>query len=257
MNREFAALKFRWLESIAANHQLSASACRLAIDLSRRFNSETRTTFVGIDTLAKDTGLSPSSVKGLLAALVTHGHLSKKSGGVGRGAANEYSPIDPQKKGASSLTPFPTKGASSLTPFPTKGASSLTPFPTKGASSLTPFSDERGQFSPQKGVSQLAPYPISINPNTRVRARDRAVLARPIEKSTIERSRQYDHQPGPTVFVEKGSSQWTAWAEYLADRGGRPLTAIQTRLGFGTYRSAEWPPGCAPAGPLVTAEAAE
>lgn len=223
MNREFAALKFRWLESIAANHELSASACRLAIDLSRRFNSETRTTFVGIDTLAKDTGLSPSSVKGLLAALITHGHLSKKSGGVGRGAANEYSPIDPQKK---------------------------------GASSLTPFSDERDQFHPQKGVSQLAPYPIG-NPNTRVRARDRTVPARPIEKSRIERSRQCDHQPGPTVFVEKGSSQWTAWAEYLADRGGRPLTAIQTRRGFGTYQSAEWPPGCAPAGPLVTAEAAE
>lgn len=234
MNREFAALKFRWLESIAANRKLPASACRLAIDLSRRFNSETRTTFVGIDTLAKDTGLSPSSVKTLLAGLVAYGHLTKKTGGIGRGITNEYSPIDPQKKQASSLTPFPTKGASSL----------------------TPFSDERGQFHPQKGVGQLAPYPIS-NPNTRVRARDRAVPARPIEKSTIERSRQCDHQPGPTVFVEKGSSQWTAWAEYLADRGGRPLTAIQTRLGFGTYRSAEWPPGCAPAGPLVTAAAAE
>ena len=43
-------------------------------------------------------------------------------------------------------------------------------------------------------------------------------------------------------FVEHGSRQWRAWAEYRADAGESPLVPIQSRRGYGSFLPTEWPP---------------
>jgi hypothetical protein len=92
MGDRFTALKFQWLERIAADFELPASATRLAVALNKHLNRKTWDAFPAVATLARAIGMTERRVQGLLQELVKHGHLTIESGG-GRHATNRYRPV--------------------------------------------------------------------------------------------------------------------------------------------------------------------
>jgi hypothetical protein len=92
MGDKFTALKFQWLEGIAADIELPASATRLAAALNKHLNRKTWDAFPAVATLARAIGMTERRVQGLLQDLVNHGHLTIETGG-GRHATNRYRPV--------------------------------------------------------------------------------------------------------------------------------------------------------------------
>jgi hypothetical protein len=92
MGDKFTALKFRWLEGIAADPELPASAARLAIALNKHLNRKTWDAFPAVATLARAIRMTERRVQTLLQDLVKRGHLTIEAGG-GRHATNRYRPI--------------------------------------------------------------------------------------------------------------------------------------------------------------------
>ena len=73
--RAFARAKFLWLEQIAVDSELPASALRLALMIGKRMNQATMTSWPSIPTLAKELTISRQTVRNLLDALERRGHL--------------------------------------------------------------------------------------------------------------------------------------------------------------------------------------
>jgi hypothetical protein len=72
MGDKFTALKFQWLEGIASDPELPASAARLAIALNKHLNRKTWDAFPAVATLARAIGRATT--------LTLHGKCSKRPG---------------------------------------------------------------------------------------------------------------------------------------------------------------------------------
>lgn len=89
MGDSFTARKFAWLEAVARDANLRASASRLAIVLSGFINRETGDAWPSIGRLAAELGMSERGVQKAVEALVEREHLDCHVGG-GRSSTNRY-----------------------------------------------------------------------------------------------------------------------------------------------------------------------
>lgn len=118
--RQFAADKFRWLETIARDASLPSTATRVAVVVGKHLNRHTRSARPSIERLTRELNLSETTVRSALRKLQSAGHLQISEGG-GRGLANVYrmvlSPIHkPSEKAECLETETPPK----YEPYPIK-----------------------------------------------------------------------------------------------------------------------------------------
>jgi hypothetical protein len=86
LKKKFDREKFEWLENLAADDALPASAFKVAWVISQHFNYRTRESFPGVDTIA----MSPGTVINMGRRLQARGHLEIEPGRQGRGHSHRY-----------------------------------------------------------------------------------------------------------------------------------------------------------------------
>ena len=94
--------KFDWLDAVAADPLLPATASRLAIVLLRYLNRQTGDAWPSIPRLAADMSTAENTVRAGLKALKDRGHLAIETGG-GRAATNRYTMQTPADKPCKNL----------------------------------------------------------------------------------------------------------------------------------------------------------
>ena len=99
-HREFAALRFKWVEQVGMDGELPKLAYRIAIWLCRHFNLDhDGAAWAYQDSMAQALGAHRQRVSEALKALVERGHLTSKQRG--RDAPNVYEMVilDVRKSG--------------------------------------------------------------------------------------------------------------------------------------------------------------
>jgi len=87
---DLSALKFAWLQSVAADSSMCGLPTSIAIMIATVYlNSKTRTAWPSIDRLASDVGATRRNVQHAVSKLVKGGHLQRQIGG-GKGRASIY-----------------------------------------------------------------------------------------------------------------------------------------------------------------------
>ncbi|QIG50389.1 helix-turn-helix domain-containing protein [Nordella sp. HKS 07] len=109
---DFTKNKLKWIECIAADAKLSASAVRLGVLLATRFlNRKYGYAFPAQDTLAKILDINDRTIRRVASELVAAGYLISKQGGPG--VSNRYRIIFPDRTITSEMPPSPDKNARS------------------------------------------------------------------------------------------------------------------------------------------------
>ncbi len=121
MGDAFTARKFAWLEAVARDASLRASASRLAIVLSAFFNRESGDAWPSMDTLADLLGMTRRGVQKLIEALVEAGFLDRDIGG-GRKSTNVYALLFPGEKQRTDVHGFDAKQRTGVHPLETETA---------------------------------------------------------------------------------------------------------------------------------------
>jgi hypothetical protein len=91
--KQHTRFMFRWLGGIMPDKEVPSSAFEVAYAIGQYLNRETGEAFPSTDTIARDTGLSQSTVRDAVALLHNLGHLHVTWGSRGRGHPNKYRPI--------------------------------------------------------------------------------------------------------------------------------------------------------------------
>lgn len=78
---DFTRRIFVWLSQVAGDGGLPATSARLAITLSRYMNRGTGDAWPSIRTLANDLGIAENSVRNVIKAMVSAGHMAVEAGG--------------------------------------------------------------------------------------------------------------------------------------------------------------------------------
>ncbi|WP_373867457.1 helix-turn-helix domain-containing protein [Microvirga aerophila] len=89
----FTQNKFKWLDQVSEDAELSPNAFRVAYRLAQHLNRDTNLAPPSQTLLAKRLGMSRRTVQAMIEQLVKRGHLQLVDCGRGRGRANHYRPF--------------------------------------------------------------------------------------------------------------------------------------------------------------------
>jgi hypothetical protein len=91
---------FQWLGVIMPDKEVPSSAFEVAFAIGQYLNRKTGEAFPSTDTIARDSGLSQSTVRDAVTLLHNLGHLHVTWGSRGRGHPNKYRPIIKERTAA-------------------------------------------------------------------------------------------------------------------------------------------------------------
>jgi Helix-turn-helix domain len=150
----FEAYREHWQRQFCADRDLLPSAKVVLCVLWLYLNRETRTAWPSLRTLAKDTGMAPSSIDRLVRIAEKRGHLQITHGDSHSRTANTYTPILKQPEGLSDLdgtVPTPeARGLSRLdgTPCPIQTGQTVPHWGTEPLNEPLnePLKEPKGEF---------------------------------------------------------------------------------------------------------------
>jgi hypothetical protein len=93
MSAKFTRSVFEWLDQVALDRNLPASAFKVAYAIAQCLNEDSGEAFPGSDTIARRIGMSQATVIAMVRQLKTNGHLGVEPGRPGRGHSNRYRKI--------------------------------------------------------------------------------------------------------------------------------------------------------------------
>src|SRR5262245_43667024 len=99
----FTRDKFRWLDQVATDVQVSPLAFRLAYIVASYVNRKSGDAWPCQDTLAKALGIGARAVRKLATELVAHGHVQVTISR-GRGNSNRYRPVVKNRNSRSAIS---------------------------------------------------------------------------------------------------------------------------------------------------------
>jgi hypothetical protein len=109
-DRRRTADKFRWLDQVGADGELTPLCFRVAYAIVALVNRSTGDAWPGQDRLAADCHVSDRTIRRSVDLLQEHGHLDVAAGG-GRGETNRYRPIFKAEQTRTSASTFPAEKA--------------------------------------------------------------------------------------------------------------------------------------------------
>ena len=119
MSAKFTRSVFEWLDQVALDKSLPASAFKVAYVIAQHLNEESGEAFPGSDRIASKIAMSQATVIAMVRQLQTNGHLGVDPGRAGRGHSNRYRLIvkpqpaevlkAPKAKAAKVVKPQPAK----------------------------------------------------------------------------------------------------------------------------------------------------